>query len=104
VTNDQSSLETSFCLLNFLDPLFAPEVLVREESVTDLVVLLDGLLVVALLGELWGELFHGYRDAVEQVAGPGDRAGDGGQVADYWGRRLELLVLFLDSRNLDLVV
>jgi len=60
VANDKGSLEASLCLLDLKGPLLPPEVLVREKGVTDLVVLLDGALVVALLGELWGELLHGH--------------------------------------------
>jgi len=59
VTNDKSGLETSLCFLDLEGPLLAPKVLVREQGVTDSVVLLNGLLVVTLLGVLWGELFHG---------------------------------------------
>jgi hypothetical protein len=72
VTDDEGGLETSLCLLDLEGPFLPPEVLIREESVTNLVVLLDGALVVTLLGELWWELLHGHGNAVEQVAGPGD--------------------------------
>jgi hypothetical protein len=68
VTNDKSGLQASFGLINFLDPLLSPQVLIREESVTDLVVLLDGAFVVLLLGEFGRELFHRDGDAVEEVA------------------------------------
>ena len=72
VTDDEGGLEAGLSLLDLHGPLLAPQVLVREERVADLIVLADGALVVALLGELWGELLHGHRDAVEEVAGPGD--------------------------------
>jgi len=85
VTNDEGGLEASLCLLDFEGPLLPPQVLVREERVANLVVLFDGALVVLLLGELWGELFHGHGDAVEEVTGPGDGAGHSGQVSDDWG-------------------
>jgi len=68
VTNDKSGLQASFGLINFLDPLLSPQVLIREESVADLVVLLDGAFVVLLLGEFGRELFHGDGDAMEEVA------------------------------------
>lgn len=74
VANDKGSLEASLCLLDLKGPLLPPEVLVREEGVTDLVVLFDWAFVVALLGEFWGELFHGHGDAVEEVTGPSDAA------------------------------
>jgi hypothetical protein len=96
VTDNEGGLETGFRLLDLKGPLLAPEVLVREESVTNLVILFDGALVITLLGELWGELFHRHGDAVEQVTGPGDGTGHSGQVPDNWGRTLELLVLLLD--------
>ena len=104
VTDNEGSLETSLCLLDLEGPLLPPEVLVREQGVTNLVVLLNGALVVALLGKLWGELFHGHRDAVEQVSGPGDGAGNGGQVPHNWWRALGLVILLLDGDNLLLVV
>jgi hypothetical protein len=58
MSDDQGSLETSLCLLDLKGPLLPPQVLVREQGVTNLVVLLDWALVVALLGELWWELLH----------------------------------------------
>jgi hypothetical protein len=60
VTDDKGSLEASLCLLNLEGPLLSPEVLVGEKCVTNLVVLLHGAFVVLLLGDLWGELFHGH--------------------------------------------
>lgn len=84
VANDESGLETSLCFLDFESPLLPPEVLIREQGVTNLVVLLDWALVVALLGELWWELLHGHRDSVEEVAGPGDASRDGWQVPHNW--------------------
>lgn len=104
MTNDKSGLQASFGLINFLDPLLSPQVLIREESVADLVVLLDGAFVVLLLGEFGRELFHGDGDAVEEVAWPGDWARNSGQVADDWGCTLVLGVGFLDLHNLVLVV
>ena len=59
VTNDKSGLETGLCLLDLKGPFLPPEVLVREQGVTDSVVLLDGLLVEWRLWVLWGELLHG---------------------------------------------
>jgi hypothetical protein len=104
VTDDEGSLEASLCLLDLEGPLLSPEVLVGEKSVTDLVVLFHGAFVVTPLGYIRGELFHGHRDAVEQVTGPGNGAGHDGQVTDHWGAGLGLVVLFLDGDDLDLVV
>jgi len=59
VTNDKSGLETGLCLLDLEGPLLPPEILVREQGVTNSVVLFDGLLVEWGLGVLWRELLHG---------------------------------------------
>lgn len=62
VTDEESSLETSFSSINFLLPLLTPHVLIREQGVTKTVVVSDVLsdVVVLLLHQLWGELLHGH--------------------------------------------
>jgi len=70
VTDDKSSLETCLCLLDLNGPLLAPQILVREESVADLVEGLDWLLEFALFGKLGRELLHGHRNSVEKMTGP----------------------------------
>lgn len=60
VTDYESGLKTSFSLLDFVSPLLSPEILEREESITDLVIHLDVSLEVGLLlvDEVLWELFH----------------------------------------------
>jgi len=100
VSDDEGRLESSLCLLNLEVPLLSPEILVREESVTNLVVLFDLLLLLGRSKDALRELLHGDRDPVEEVAGPGDGAGDGGQVTHHrWGS-LTLLVDFFNLLHL----
>jgi hypothetical protein len=58
MSNDQSSLETSFGSVNLSGPFLPPEVLIGEEGVTDFVVILNEFLRAGLLDDLWWELLH----------------------------------------------
>jgi len=84
VTNDESGLETGFRFLDLNCPLLSPQILIREKSVADFVERLDGFLELTKFGEFWWELFHRYRNPVEEMAGPCDRAGDSGQISHNW--------------------
>ena len=72
MSDDQGGLETGLSVLYLLDPLFSPQVLEGEESVTDLVVVLEGFLRLLLLDQVLGELLDGAGDSEEQMSGPGD--------------------------------
>lgn len=74
MTNNESGLKTSFSFLNFVGPLSSPEILEREQGVTDFVVHLYVSLKVGLLlvDQILWELFHWTRNSVEQMTGPGD--------------------------------
>ena len=102
VTDEESSLETSLCSIDFLLPFLTPHVLVGEKSVTQRVVVSHMLsdVVLSLLHQIWGELFHGDGNPVEEVARPVDSTGDRGQVPDNWWLLLVLLVVVLDLLNL----
>jgi hypothetical protein len=102
VTDEESSLESSLCSINFLLPFFTPHVLVGEQGVTERVVVSDVLsdVVGSLLDQLWGELLHGHGDPEEQMARPGDSAGDRGQISHNWWLLLVLLVIVLDLLDL----
>jgi len=60
VTDYESGLKTGFSFLNLVGPLLSPEILEREESVTNLVVHLNVSLKIGLLlvDEILWELFH----------------------------------------------
>ena len=60
VTDYESGLKTGFSFLNLVGPLLSPEILEREESVTNLVIHLNVSLEVGLLlvDEILWELFH----------------------------------------------
>jgi len=59
VSNDKSSLKTSLGLLDFTRPLGTPEELIQEQSVTNVVVMLDLGFLTRGLNELRRELPHG---------------------------------------------
>jgi len=59
VSNDKSSLKTSLGLLDFTRPLGTPEELIQEQSVTNVVVMLDLGFLTRGLNELRRELLHG---------------------------------------------
>lgn len=50
VANDKSGLKTSFCFFDLDGPFLTPKILIGEQSVTNLVKLLDWLLVFTKLG------------------------------------------------------
>ena len=102
VTNEQSGLETGLCTVNFLLPLLSPHVLVREQGVTERVVVLHVLadVAAALLHQLLRELLHGDGYPVEQVARPGDGTRNGRQVTHHWWLLLVTLVVILDLLDL----
>jgi len=104
MTDNESSLETSLGVLNLLDPLFSPEVLEREKSVTDLVVALHCLLGLLLLDQILRELLHGAGDSEEQVARPGDASRNCGQVSHNRRVVLVTVVLLLNLGDLHSVV
>ena len=54
----QSSLQSSFSFLNFMNPLLSPEILEGEESVTDLVVHLNESSGFLLFDKILWELLH----------------------------------------------
>ena len=58
MTDYESSLKTSFGLLDLMGPFLSPEILEGEESVTDLVVHLDESLGLLLLDQVLWELLH----------------------------------------------
>ena len=60
MTDNESGLKTSFSFLHLVCPLLSPEILEREESVTNLVIHLDVSLEIGLLlvDEILWELFH----------------------------------------------
>jgi len=72
VTDNQSCLEASLCLLYLKGPFLAPQVLEGEQGVPDLVVVLDRLLAGWLFDQVLRELLHWHRYSVEQVARPCD--------------------------------
>jgi len=80
VTDYESGLKPSLSLLNLMGPFLSPEILEREESVTDLVEHLNESLGLSLLDQVLWELLHWSRDSVEQVSRPGDATRDGWQV------------------------
>jgi hypothetical protein len=104
MSDDQGSLKTSLSVLNLLDPLFSPEVLEGEKSVTDLVVVLESFLGLLLLDQVLRELLNGARDSEEQMSGPGDGTGHGWQVTDNWRVVLVAVVLLFDLGDLSAVV
>ena len=102
VTNEQSGLETGLGAVNFLLPFLSPHVLIREQSVSERVVVLDMLADVAgsLLDQFLRELLHGYGYPVEKMARPGDSTGDRGQVSNHWWLFLVSLIVILDLLDL----
>jgi hypothetical protein len=76
------SLEPCLSFLDLMGPLLPPKVLEGEESIADLVVVLDVFLGVVLLDQVLGELFHWSTDSVEQVSRPSDASRDCGQISD----------------------
>ena len=68
MSNYQSSLQSGFSFLNFMRPLLSPEVLEREECVTDLVVHLDESSGLLLLDEVLWELLHWSGDSMEEMS------------------------------------
>jgi len=68
MSDDQGSLKSSFGVFNFLDPLLSPKVLIGEQSVTNLVIVLDSLLGFLLLDQFLWELLHWSRDSEEQMS------------------------------------
>ena len=64
----QSSLQSGFSFLNLMRPLLSPEVLEREECVTDLVVHLDESSGLLLLDEVLWELLHWSGDSMEEMS------------------------------------
>ena len=60
VTDNESGLKTGFSFLNFVGPLSSPEILEREQGVTNLIVHLDVSLKIGLLlvDQILWELFH----------------------------------------------
>ena len=104
VTNDEGGLETSFRFLDLDCPLLSPQILVREKSISDFVERLNWLLELTKLGKFWWELFHRYRNPVEEMTRPCDGTRDSGQIShDRWWA-LMLLILFFDLGDLKRVV
>ena len=68
MSDNESGLKSSLSFLDFMGPLLSPEVLEREESVTDLVVHLDESSGLLLLDQVLWELLHWSGDSVEQVS------------------------------------
>ena len=106
MTDNESGLKTSFSFLHLVGPLLSPEVLEREEGVTDLVIHLDVSLKVGLLlvdQVLW-ELLHWAGDSVEQMSRPSNGTGDSWQVSDHRRVALHLDILVLNVFDLETVV
>ena len=68
VTDYKSGLKSSLSLFDLMSPLLSPEVLEGEESVSDLVVVLQGLLGLFLFDQVLRELLDGSGDSEEQMA------------------------------------
>ena len=98
MSDDQSREQACFGLLNFHNPSLPPFIFEVEQSVSD-AVMMGNLLhwFLRLFGsqQLFGEVLHGYRCSVEEMARPGDGAGDGRQVADNRWLVPVLLILVL---------
>lgn len=104
MTDYKSSLQASLGLFNLVCPLLSPEVLEREESVTNLIVHLDELLRFFLLDQVLWELLHWSGDSVEKMARPGDAARNSWQVSDNWWLTLLSLILVLDVMDFKSIV
>ena len=106
VPNEEGGLEASLCAVDFLLPLLTPHVLVREEGVSEGVVVLHVLADVggALAHQVLRELLHGDGYPVEEMARPGDGTGYGGQVTHDGWALLVTLVVVLDLLDLSAVL
>ena len=104
MTDNESSLKTSFGLLDLMGPLLSPEILEGEESVTNLVVHLDESLGLLLLDQVLWELLHWSRDSVEEMSRPSDATRDSWQVSDDQRIVLVLLILLLNITDLFSIV
>ena len=104
VSDDEGCLQTGLSLVNLSNPLLSPEVLITEESVADLVVLLNEALAVLLLDKVLWELLHWDSQSVEQVTSPGNGTRSRGQVSAKWWIVLAVLVVSLDLVDLTTIV
>ena len=68
MTDNESGLKTSFSFLNFVGPLSSPEILEREEGVTDLVIHLNESSGFLLFDKVLWELLHWSRNSMEEMS------------------------------------
>jgi hypothetical protein len=104
VTDYEGSLKTSLSLLDLMGPFLSPEILEREESITNLVIHLDESLGLLLLDQILWELLHWSRDSVEEMSRPSDATRDSWQVSDNQRIVFVLLILLLDITDLFSIV
>jgi hypothetical protein len=104
VTDYEGSLKTSLGLLDLMGPFLSPEILEREESITNLVIHLDESLGLLLLDQILWELLHWSRDSVEEMSRPSDATRDSWQVSDNQRIVFVLLILLLDITDLFSIV